>query len=169
VADFQKGPARAEEEGLVTKFLSGADFLAPQYFVTVDEKAERRGTGGPAAFDWRTLDAGAVLAAFGSLESFLDFVGTYYAGEGEALPVHLKVGAFGLLRVLGHVEPAGLASVAIDPVAIATGRWSDPRETMSAAYYRRFVKELRPGLDGLFTEAVGRLGELAYPAEHAQG
>ncbi len=138
--------------------LSGADFLAPQYFVAVDEKAERRGPGGPAAFDWRTLDAGGVLPAFSSLELFLNFVHTYYAGEGEALPVHLKIDAFGLSRVLEHLKPVGVVSVAIDPVATAAGEWADPWETMTAAYYRRLVEEMRPGLEGLFAEAVARLG-----------
>lgn len=158
MAGFQEGPSRAEEEGLLTGSLSGADFLAPRYVVAVDEKIERQGRGGLAAFDWRTLDAGAVLPAFGSLELFLDFVGTYYAVEGEALPVHVKVDAFGLSRVLGHLEPAGVRSVVIDPVATAAGRWSDPRETMTLTYYRRFVEEMRPGLDGLFAEAAARLG-----------
>jgi hypothetical protein len=108
----------------VTYSLTGAFFLAPKYFVPVDRKESRK-HGGPAAFDWRTLDEGSILPVFTSLELFLGFVQTYYAGEGSTVPVHLNLKAFELADVLELLEPEGVESVAIDPVSNRAGQWSD--------------------------------------------
>jgi len=59
----------------VTYRLTGAFFLAPKYYVPVDEKESPK-HGGPAAFNWRTLEEGSILPAFTSLELFLGFVQT---------------------------------------------------------------------------------------------
>jgi hypothetical protein len=142
----------------VTYSLTGAFFLAPKYFVPVDDQNEPRKHGGPAAFNWRTLDEGSILPAFTSLELFLDFVQTYYAGEGSTVPAHLNLKAFELADVLEFLEPEGVEAVAIDPVSNRAGQWSDPWETMSAEYFRRLAEEMRPGLNRLFAEVVAELG-----------
>ena len=143
----------------MTYSLTGAFFLAPKYFVPVDDRKEPRKHGGSAAFNWRTLDEGSILPAFTSLELFLDFVQTYYAEEGSTVPVHLNLKAFELADVLEFLEPEGVESVAIDPVSNRAGQWSDPWETMSADYFRRLTEEMRPGLDRLFAEIVSELGD----------
>ena len=141
----------------MTNSLTGAFFIAPRYFVPLDEK-EAPKQGGPAAFHWRTLGEGSILPAFSSLELFLKFVRTYYAGEGSTLPVHLDLTASDLAEVLEYLKPDGVESVAIDPVSNRQGQWSDPWETMSAEYFRRLAEEMRPGLDRLFAEAIAELG-----------
>ena len=141
----------------MTYSLTGGFFLAPKYYIPVDEK-EYPKHGGPAAFNWRTLEEGSILPALTSLELFLDFVQTYYAGEGSTVPVHLNLKAFELADVLESLEPEGVESVAIDPVSNRAGQWSDPWETMSAEYFRRLAEEMRPGLDRLFAEVVAKLG-----------
>ena len=109
----------------MTNSLTGAFFIAPRYFVPLDEK-EAPKQGGPAAFHWRTLGEGSILPAFSSLELFLKFVHTYYAGEGSTLPVHLDLTASDLAEVLEYLKPDGVESVAIDPVSNRQGQWSDP-------------------------------------------
>lgn len=141
----------------MTYSLTGAYFIAPKYFVPVDEKKPPK-RGGPAAFHWRTLDGGSILPAFTSLELFLKFVHIYYAGEGSSVPVHLDLKAFDLAEVLEYLKPDGVESVAIDPVSNCPGQWSDPQETMSADYFCRLAEEMRPGLDRLFAEVVTELG-----------
>jgi hypothetical protein len=142
----------------VTYSLTGAFFIAPKYFVPMDRKESPK-HGGPAAFNWRTLDEGSILPAFTSLELFLDFVRTYYAGEGSTEPRHLALKAFDLAELLEFLEPEGVESVAIDPVSNRAGQWSDPWETISADYFRRLAKEMLPGLDKLFAEVVAELGD----------
>jgi hypothetical protein len=142
----------------VTYSLTGAFFLAPKYFVPMDRKESPK-HGGPAAFNWRTLDEDSILPAFTSLELFLDFVRTYYAGEGSTEPRHLALKAFDLAELLEFLEPEGVECVAIDPVSNRAGQWSDPWETMSADYFRRLADEMRPGLDRLFAEVVAELGD----------
>jgi hypothetical protein len=142
----------------VTYSLTGAFFLAPKYFVPVDEK-ELPNHGGPAAFNWRTLDEGTIVPAFTSLESFLNFVQTFYAGEGSTVPVHLDLKASDLGDVLEYLKPEGVESVAIDPMSNYPGQWSDPWETMSADYLRRLSEEMRSGLDRVFAEVVAELGD----------
>ena len=142
----------------MTYSITGAFFLAPRYFVPVNEKESPK-HGGPAAFDWRTLNEGSILPVFTSLELFLDFVQTYYAGEGSTVPVHLNLKAFDLTEVLEFLKPEGVESVVIDPVSYRAGQWSDPWETMSADYLRRLAEEMRPGLDRLFAEVVSELGD----------
>ena len=141
----------------MTYSLSGAFFLAPKYFVPVDRKEPHK-HGGPAAFNWRTLDEGSILPAFTSLELFLDFVHTYYAGQGSTVPVHLKLKALELADVLEYLKPEGVESVAIDPLTTYPGQWSDPWEIMSTDYFRRFAEEMCPGLDRVFAEVVSELG-----------
>jgi hypothetical protein len=142
----------------VTYSLTGAYFLAPKYYVPVDEKESPK-HGGPAAFNWHTLDEGSKLPAFTSLELFLDFVQTYYAGEGSPVPVHLNLKAFELADVLEFLEPEGVESVVLDSVSNRAEQWSDPWETMSAHYFRRLAEEMRPGLDRVFAEVVAELGD----------
>ena len=142
----------------MTYSLTGAFFLAPKYFVPVDRK-ESVNHGGNAAFHWRTLDEGSILPAFTSLESFLNFVQTYCAGEGSTEPVRMDLKVFELADVLEFLEREGVESVAIDPMTNYPGRWSDPWETMSADYVRRLAEEMRPGLDTLFAEVVAELGD----------
>jgi hypothetical protein len=141
----------------VTYSLSGAFFIAPKYFVPMDRKESPK-HGGPAAFNWRTLDEGSILPAFTSLELFLKFVRTYYAGEGSTEPRHLNLKAFELAEVLEYLEPEGVESVAIDPMTNYPGQWSDPWEIMSTDYFRRFAEEICPGLDRVFAEVVWGLG-----------
>jgi hypothetical protein len=141
----------------VTYSLTGAFFLAPKYYVPMDRKEPPK-HGGPAAFNWRTLDEGSILPAFTSLELFLHFVRTFYAGEGSTEPRHLALKALDLAELLEFLEPEGVESVAIDPMTTYPGQWSDPWEIMSADYFRRLAEEMRPGLDRLFAEVVAELG-----------
>jgi hypothetical protein len=141
----------------VTNSLTGAFFIAPKYFVPMDRKESPK-HGGPAAFNWRTLDDGRIFPAFTSLELFLKFVRTYYAGEGSTEPRHLNLSAFDLAELLEFLEPEGVESVAIDPMTTYPGQWSDPWEIMSADYFRRLAEEMCPGLDRLFAEVVAELG-----------
>lgn len=141
----------------MTNSLTGAFFIAPKYFVPMDRKEPPK-HGGPAAFNWRTLDEGRILPAFTSLELFLKFVQTFYAGEGSTVPGHLDLKAFDLAEVLVYLKPEGVESVAIDPLTTYPGQWSDPWEIMSADYFRRFAEEICPGLDRVFAEVVWELG-----------
>jgi len=141
----------------VTYSLTGAFFIAPRYFVPMDRKESPK-HGGPAAFNWRTLDEGRILPAFTSLELFLKFVRPYYAGEGSTEPRHLDLKAFDLAEVLEYLKPEGVESVAIDPISNRAGQWSDPWEIMSTDYFRRFAEEIHPGLDRVFGEVVWELG-----------
>lgn len=144
----------------MTYSLTGAFFLAPKYFVPMDRKESPK-HGGPAAFNWRTLDDGSILPAFTSLELFLKFVQTYYAGEGSTEPRHFD------LKVNESAEgPDALSRAECIMRRIAEGLGGDPVHDRSrilrvpATYnskygeprpvvIERFDPDLRYGLEDL--------------------
>jgi hypothetical protein len=149
-----------------------AHLIAPEIFVFAKERKKvRPGTSGPAAFMWHTLTMGIntlhprrFLPVFFSPESRDSFIQKYYINHGMTPPAHLSIDPFGLAEAIEYLEEEGVELVAPDPVAFSDEGFADegfafpPTITLpyewSAAYYRRVMLELRPGLERLFKENV---------------
>jgi hypothetical protein len=144
-----------------------AQLIAPEIFVFAKERKKvRPGTSGPAAFMWHTLTAGAntlhprrLLPVFFSPELRDDFIQKYYIDHGTIPPTHISIDPFGLAETIEFLEEEGVEFVAPDPVGFSGEGFAFPYFTLpyewSAAYYRRVMLELRPGLERLFRENVG--------------
>jgi hypothetical protein len=156
----------------VTKSHDLAQLIAPEIFVFAKERKKvRPGTSGPAAFIWQTLTTGIntlhprrFLPVFFSPETRDNFIQKYYINHGTTPPAHLSIDPFGLAEAIEYLEEEGVELVAPDPVAFSDEGFADedfafpPTLTLpyswSAAYYRRVMLEMRPGLERLFKENV---------------
>ncbi|HEY6712967.1 MAG TPA: hypothetical protein VI055_11930 [Rubrobacter sp.] len=140
--------------------------IAPELFVFAKERKKvRPGTSGPAAFMWHTLTEGAntlhprrLLPVFFSPESRENFIQKYYIDHGMTPPAHLSIDPFALAEAIEFLEEEGVELVAPDPVGFSGGSFTSPYFTLpysfNAAYYRRVMLEMRPGLERLFAENV---------------
>src|SRR5687767_12041050 len=106
-------------------------------------------------FDWLTLDEGTTLSAYSTPWWCRDFVRTYWAGDSQAMPRPLLRDVFALAEVLEYLED--VERIVFDPEAIATRVWSNPQSTMSASYFCRFAREVRPDLEKSFKEAEAQV------------
>jgi hypothetical protein len=143
-----------------------AQLIAPELFVFAKERKKvRPGTSGPAAFMWHTLTMGIntlhprrLLPVFFSPESRENFIQKYYIDHGTTPPSHLSIDPFVLAEAIAYLEEEGVELVAPDPVAVVGKNLPSPYFTApylyDAAYYRRVMLELRPGLERLFAENV---------------
>jgi len=150
----------------VTYSFTGAQYIAPQYFVAVNPKDELEGISSRLElFHWCTLDEGSVLPAFTCREWCRDFVKTYYAGEDSTPPRTLNQDALALAEVLECLEPEGTRYVAFDPMAVAPGKWLRPWQIVTASYCRRLAKEMRPALEKLVAEKAPEVGGVHNPED----
>ena len=143
-----------------------AQLIAPEIFVFAKERKKvRPGTSGPAAFMWHTLTMGIntlhprrFLPVFFSPESRENFIQKYYIDHGTIPPTHLSIDPFALAEAIEYLEEEGVELVAPDPVGFSGEGFASPYLTApyryNAAYYRRVMLELRPGLERLFAENV---------------
>jgi hypothetical protein len=150
----------------VTNSHDEALLIAPELFVFAKERKKvRPGTSGPAAFMWHTLTEGAntlhprrLLPVFFSPESRENFIQKYYIDHGMTPPAHLSIDPFALAEAIEFLEEEGVELVAPDPVGFSGGSFTSPYFTLpysfNAAYYRRVMLEMRPGLERLFAENV---------------
>jgi hypothetical protein len=144
-----------------------AQLIAPEIFVFAKERKKvRPGTSGPAAFMWQTLTMGIntlhprrLLPVFFSPESRENFIQKYYIDHGTIPPTHLSIDPFALAEAIEYLEEEGVELVAPDPMAFSGEGFAFQYFTLpyrfNAAYYRRVMLELRPGLEKLFAENVG--------------
>jgi hypothetical protein len=63
---------------------------------------------------------------------------------------------FALAEVIEYLED--VRRVVFDPEATATMAWSNPQLTMSASYFCRLAREIRPGAENLFEGAEAQVG-----------
>jgi hypothetical protein len=144
-----------------------AQLIAPEIFVFAKERKKvRQGTSGPAAFMWHTLTHAAstlhprrFLPVFFSPESRENVIQKYYIDHGMTPPTHLSIDPFALAEAIEYLEEEDVELVAPDPVGFSGGSFTSPYFTLpylyNAAYYRRVMLEMRPGLERLFAENVG--------------
>ena len=141
-----------------------AQLIAPEIFVFAKERKKvRPGTNEPAAFMWHTLTMGIntlhprrFLPVFFSPESRENFIQKYYVDHDMTPPTHLSIDPFALAEAIEFLEEEGVELVAPDPVGYWGGSFMFPSFTLpylfNAAYYRRVMLEMRPGLGRLFSE-----------------
>src|SRR5918994_3137938 len=143
-----------------------ARLIAPEVFVFAKERKKvHPGTSGPAAFIWHTLTRGATtphpqrfLPAFFVPELRDGFIQKYYVDHGMTPPPYIGMDPFGLAEAVEYLEEDGVELVAPDPIAFSGAGWPSPYCTLpflfSAAYFRRVMLEMRPGLERLFKQNV---------------
>jgi hypothetical protein len=143
-----------------------AQLIAPEIFVFAKERKKvRPGTSGPAAFMWHTLTMGIntlhprrFLPVFFSPESRENFIQKYYIDHGTIPPTHLSIDPFALAEAIEYLEEEGVELVGPDPVGFSGEGFASPYFTLpyrfNAAYYRRVMLEMRPGLERLSAENV---------------
>jgi hypothetical protein len=150
----------------VTNSYDLAQLIEPEIFVFAKERKKvRPGTSGPAAFMWHTLTLGInmlhprrFLPVFFSPESRENFIQKYYIDHGTIPPNHLSIDPFASAEAIEYLEEEGVEPVAPDPVGFSGGSFTSPYFTLpylfNAAYYRRVMLEMRPGLERLSAENV---------------
>jgi hypothetical protein len=141
----------------VKNIISGAELIVPSIWVAAKMKDQPQAFNSRAElFDWLTLDEDTTLPAFSTPWGCRDFAQTIRAGNSHTMPRPLLRSVFALAEVLEHLED--VRRVVFDPEATATMAWSNPRLTMSASYFCRFVREIRPHAQNLFAEAEAQVG-----------
>ena len=141
----------------MNNIISGAELIAPSCYVAAKMKDQRQPFNSRAElFDWLTLDEGTTLPAFSSPWWCRDFVQTYWAGDSHTMPRCLNRSVFALADVVAYLKD--VKRVVFDPEATATKVWSNPQSTMSASYFCRFAKEMRPDIENLIKGAEAQVG-----------
>lgn len=72
------------------------------------------------------------------------------------MPRSLNRSVFALAEVVEYLED--VKRVVFDPEATETRAWSNPQSTMSASYFCRFAREMRPDTEKLFEGAEAQVG-----------
>lgn len=141
----------------MNNIISGAELIVPSFCVAAKMKDQPQAFNCRAElFDWLTLDEGTTLPAYSTSWWCRDFVRTYWAGDNHTMPRPLLRGVFELAEVLEYLED--VRRVVFDPEATATKVWSNPQSTMSASYFCRFAKEMRPDIENLIKGAEAQVG-----------
>lgn len=137
--------------------ISGAELIVPSFRVAAKMKDQPQAFNCRAElFHLRTLDRGTTLPAFSTPWWCQDFVQIYWAGDNHTMPRSLLRGVFELAEVLEYL--VDVKRVVFDPNATATNAWSNPQSTMSASYFRRLAREMRPDTEKVFEEAKAQVG-----------
>ena len=137
--------------------ISGAELIVPSIWVAAKMKDQPQAFNSRAElFDWLTLDEGTTLAAFSTYWWCRDFVQAYWTGDSYTMPRSLNRSVFALAEVIEYLED--VRRVVFDPEATATMAWSNPRLTMSASYFCRLAREIRPDAENLFEGAEAQVG-----------
>jgi hypothetical protein len=137
--------------------ISGAELIVPSCFIAAKMKDQPQAFNSRAElFDWLTLDEGTTLPVFSTPWRCRDFVQTYHTGNSHTMPRPLLRSVFALAEVLAYLED--VRRVVFDPEATATMAWSNPQLTMSASYFCRFAREMRPDTEKVFEEAEAQVG-----------
>jgi hypothetical protein len=140
----------------VKNIISGAELIVPSFCIAAKMKDQPQAFNSRAElFDWFTLDEGTTLPAFSTPWWCRDFVQIYWAGDSHTMPRPLLRSVFELAEVLEFLED--VRRVVFDPEATATMAWSSPQLTMSASYFRRLAREIRPDAENLFEVAEAKV------------
>ena len=141
----------------MNNIFSGAELIAPSCYVAAKMKDQPQPFNSRVElFDWFTLDEGTTLPAFSSPWWCRDFVQIYWTGDSHTMPRSLNRSVFALADVVAYLKD--VKRVVFDPEATATEVWSNPQSTMSASYFCRFAKEMRPDIENLIKGAEAQVG-----------
>jgi hypothetical protein len=141
----------------VKNIISGAELIVPSFCVAAKMKDQPQAFNCRAElFDWLTLDEGTTLPVFSTPWGCRDFVQTYRTGNSHTMPRPLLRSVFALAEVVEYLED--VRRVVFDPEATATMTWSNSQLTMSASYFCRFAREIRPDAEDLFQAAEAQVG-----------